>query len=268
MRKELNQLRKISLHHRAVTNCTAHHEMRDLSNRYRDAVLLAKRQHWANYLEDMDTMDIWVANKYLREPAGDGGSPRIPTLKTTNANGQPTEINDNQDKANTFTVTFFPPLPALSNVPEDYVYPPPLPDLPQSTLTQIQHQIQRLSPYKAYGPDETPNIVLQKCYELIADRVLFIFRAILKLGKYYDPWRESITVVLRKPGKPNYETPKAYQPIALLSTLAKVLTAIVAEDISCLAERHSLLPKTHFGGRLGRMTTDAIHYLVQRVKEA
>jgi len=38
--------------------------------------------------------------------------------------------------------------------------------------------------------------------------------------------------VLRKPGKPNYEVPKVYRPIALLSTMAKVLTGIVAEDMS------------------------------------
>jgi hypothetical protein len=125
-----------------------------------------------------------------------------------------------------------------------------------------------LSPYKAYGPDEIANIVLQKCVDVLIDYLLFIYRAILKLGKYYDPWRNFDTVVLRKPGKPNYETPKAYRPIALVSTSAKVLMAIVAEDIGWLAELHQLLQKTHFGGRPGRSTTDAIHYLVQRIKEA
>lgn len=54
----------------------------------------------------------------------------------------------------------------------------------------------------------------------------------------------------------------------LLPTLAKVLTAVVAEDISRLAEEHQLLPKTHFGGHPGRTATDAVHYLVQRIKEA
>ena len=33
-------------------------------------------------------------------------------------------------------------------------------------------------------------------------------------------------------------------------------------------EQHQLLPKTHFGGRPGRTTTDAIHYLVHKVKRA
>jgi len=73
---------------------------------------------------------------------------------------------------------------------------------------------------------------------------------------------------LENPESRTTKCPKAYRPIALLSTLAKVLTAIVAEDIGRLAELHQLLPKTHFGGRPGRSNIDAIHYLVQRIKEA
>ena len=66
----------------------------------------------------------------------------------------------------------------------------------------------------------------------------------------------------------SYIVPKAYRPIALLSTMAKVLTSIIAENISSLEESHQLLPKTHFGGRPGWTTTDAIHYLVHKVKSA
>ena len=53
--------------------------------------------------------------------------------------------------------------------------------------------------------------------------------AIWDRNMYYNPWKEFITVVLCKPGKPRYNTPKVYRPIALLNTLGKVLTSIVAE---------------------------------------
>lgn len=216
----------------------------------------------------MDANDIWVANRYLQNPIGDGGCPRIPTLKTKRADGVKMETNDNQAKVALFADTFFSPPPTSSSVLAEYDYPPPLPDPRQITKEQIERHIRQLSPYKAYGPDEIANIVLQKCIDIVADFLLFIYRAILKKGLYYDPWKNFDTVVLRKLGKLNYEAPKAYRPIALLSTMAKVLIAIVAEDIGRLAELHQLLPKTHFGGRPGRLTTDAIHYLVQRIKEA
>jgi ribonuclease HI/exonuclease III len=268
-RKELRKLRADSYRFRTLTDHPVHKERRELSNKYGNEIQIAKRQHWANYLEEMGANDIWTANKYLSNPVGDGGSPRIPTLRSTNANGETTEVNDNQSKAALFAKTFFPPPPPENTrTPPEHDYPAPLPDPPPITQNQIERHIRRLSPYKAYGPDEIPNIVLQKCADLITDYLLHIYRAVVKLGKYHASWRDFVTVVLRKPGKPNYETPKAYRPIALLSTIAKVLTAIVAEDISRLAEQHQLLPKNHFGGRPGRSTTDAIHYTIQRIKEA
>ena len=75
-------------------------------------------------------------------------------------------------------------------------------------------------------------------------------------------------VVLRKPNKPSYKIPKAYQPIALISTMAKVLTATVTENLSQIAEQHQLLPKNHFGRRPRQSTIDAVHYLINRISMA
>ena len=141
-------------------------------------------------------------------------------------------------------------------------------DPPQISEEQVRRHIAKLSPYKVHGPDNIPNIVLQKCVDILASRLTCIFRAIFELNTYYDPWREFTTVVLKKPGKPNYEVPKAYRPIALISTTAKVLTSIVAENLSRLVEQHRLLPRNHFGGRPGRSTADAVNYLICKINEA
>jgi hypothetical protein len=50
--------------------------------------------------------------------------------------------------------------------------------------------------------------------------------------------------------------------------MAKVLMAIVTEDILYMIEKESLLPTSHYGGRPGRITTDAVHVLVDKVKLA
>ena len=47
--------------------------------------------------------------------------------------------------------------------------------------------------------------------------------------------------------------------------MAKVLTVIVAENLSRVVEQHQLLPKMHFRGRPGRSTADTVHYLVDKV---
>jgi len=116
--------------------------------------------------------------------------------------------------------------------------------------------------------DEMPNIVLKQCVDLLKPYLFHIFRLVLKLKVYIDGWHEVITCVLRKPGNPRYDVPKAYCPIALLNTTAKLLTSIVEEEVSHLTEKHQLLPVTHFGGRLGRTTTDSLHLLTDTIKAA
>jgi len=267
-RKALYRLRSDSYRNRAIVDHPSHRELKIDSNKYGEAIIQAKRKHWTNYLEEMSANEIWTANKYIREPIGDGGHPRIPTLKVKNAEGAEISISSNEEKAETFVKIFFPPPPPPTNEHEDYEYPEPLPDPPQITPEQLHKHLCKVSPYKAHGPDEIPNVVLQRCALLIHERLIRIFQAILNLNIYYDPWREFTTVVLRKPGKPSYIVPKAYRPVALIATMAKILTSIVAEIISDLVETHQLLPKTHFGGRPGRTTTDAVHYLTHKIKEA
>jgi ribonuclease HI/exonuclease III len=267
-RKELNRLRKDSYKNRTLANHPIHRELRRKSRTYGKAIVQAKKDHWTEYLEEMTAGDIWTANKYLKSPVGDGGTSRIPTIRTRDQEGNTTEISNNEDKARTFAKTFFPPAPQREMEEAPPEYPDPLPNPPLPSKRQIDRIIRKLSPFKAPGPDGIPNVVLQKSYNLIADYLSYIYQAVFDLDTFYDPWREFTTIVLKKPDKPNYEIPKAYRPIALISTMAKVLTAIVAENISQLVELHQLIPKTHFGGRPGRTTTDAIHYLVHKVKKA
>ncbi|EIW75359.1 hypothetical protein CONPUDRAFT_42406, partial [Coniophora puteana RWD-64-598 SS2] len=61
-------------------------------------------------------------------------------------------------------------------------------------------------------------------------------RRIGRLRWYPDDWRVFTTVVLRKSGKPDYSVPKAYRPIALVNTMAKLLSAVVTERTSSLLE--------------------------------
>jgi hypothetical protein len=48
--------------------------------------------------------------------------------------------------------------------------------------------------------------------------------------------------------------------------MCKLLTAIIAEQVTLLMEHHNLLPNMHFGGRPGRTTTDSLHILETTVK--
>ena len=102
----------------------------------------------------------------------------------------------------------------------------------------------------------------------VITRLHIIYTAIVNKGWYHTPWKTFTTIVLRKPGKPRYDIPKAYRPIALLNTLSKVLTSIIAEQLTYYSEEHQLLPIQHYGGRPARTTTDAMHVLTYKIKDA
>lgn len=124
------------------------------------------------------------------------------------------------------------------------------------------------NPFKAAGPDGIPNIALQKAVHIIAPALFLILQASLTLGYYPKDWLIFTTITLRKPGKDDYTIPKAYRPIALEATLGKVIESVMAKRLAHLAELHNLLPATHFGGRPGRTTADALMMLTQNIKDA
>jgi len=59
---------------------------------------------------------------------------------------------------------------------------------------------------------------------------------------------------------------KAYQPIALMNMMGKVLSALVVKDLTYMCERYALLPDNHYGGRPECCMTDTMHFLVHKIK--
>jgi len=206
-----------------------------------------------------------MANCYISAPVTDGGKARIPVLKYK-VGRQEISTRTNGKKSNTLAKGFFPLKPAESTDQPSTRYPKQCQGGVKIMADQIQKQLCKLKPYKAPGPDGIPNIVLMKCADLLINRLICIYDAMFKQKLIYKPWKSFITVVLRKPGKPRYDAPKAYRPIALLNTLWKVLMAVIAEQLTFITEKHQLLPANHFGGRPGHTTTDAMHLLANTIK--
>ena len=118
---------------------------------------------------------------------------------------------------------------------------------------------------KAPGPDAILNRLLKYCKALELP-LATLFTACLQTHYHPRAFKVSHTIVLRKPQKPSYNTPKAYRPIALLNTIGKVLEKIMANRLSALAERENLLPESQMGARPHRSTLSAMELLTEQVK--
>jgi ribonuclease HI len=265
MRRRMNKIGRESYKHRDDLTHPKHEEHAQAVKLYDRTVERTKRQHWRDWLERAVDPDIWTVHKYTSAPASDGAKARIPALKHKEGQREVT-ASTNHEKAQALAKSFFPTKPAEAGIPENFNYPKACCQPDQITKEQIAFQIRKLKPYKAPGPDGIPNIVLIRCADLLIDRLYVIYKAMLERNMHYAPWKTFTTVVLRKPGKPRYDVPKAYRPIALLNTTWKVLAAVVADQLTFYSEKYQLIPAHHFGGRPGRTTTDAIHLLIHKIK--
>ena len=264
----MNQLASKAYKFHAVEDHPSHSMFKKAHTEYGVAIKQAKEQHWKIFLEEITGTELWMAHQYMTIPIGDGGKARIPTLWVVEQDGTVSSITSNEEKGAALCRLFFPAKPAQSLILPGSEYPDHITYDFRPSLAQLKHCVARLSPHKATGDDGILNIVLKESLELIVEYLLHMFRATFTLNTYSACWRTWDTIILWKPGKPRYDLPKAYRPIALMNTIGKLLSAMVAEDLSYMCEQYTLLPDSHFRGRPGRCTMDAMHLLVHKIKSA
>ena len=247
---------------------SSHTEAKKARNRYSELINKAKQEHWESWLEGITAKNVWDLHKFTSTPATDGSKTRIPAFRTTDEGGQPHETLDNEGKSKLLHEVFFYLPPADHGVDPNHEYLEVTIDFEEVTDTQIARKAKSLNAYKAPGVNGISNAVLTHCADLLAPRLGPIFRATFNSNHYPTKWKTYKTVVLRKPGKPDYSVPNAYRPIALLDVFAKLLSACVKDIWEYHTEAQNLLPSNQFGGRKGRTATDAVHSLVEFTKQA
>lgn len=178
------------------------------------------------------------------------------------------EVVENEQKADMFHRAFFYKAPEKEREEEEEERPEPAFEWQPITDKEIYMAIAKLKPYKALGLSGIPNIVLMKTKYMIMPYLGPIFRATFKLSVYPKRWKVFKMVVVQKPERDDYSDPNSYWPIALLDTIAKVLSLCVKSKLAYWVEKRGMLLKYQFGGRPGRSTMDSLHMLVSFIKDA
>jgi len=180
----------------------------------------------------------------------DGGQTLIPTLHKKNAQGDVlTSYNTAEKKAIALTTILF--LLRPTNLPhmssDNEPNPSPLP-FTTLALHQVIKQIEKSKPHKAPGNNRICNKVLREASSTLTPCLQICLQAMLQLNYFPRAWHKWITVVLRKPGKPDYTLLKAYRLIALYNTMGKMVSGVITDVAMYLTVQHSLLLACHFGG--------------------
>jgi hypothetical protein len=193
-----------------------------------------------------------------------------PSLKIQDPQMPGTLAETVEQKAEAFRTAFSPkPPPADLSDTDSFQYPQQI-EFPAVTAQEIQEAVRGAKAGKAPGEHGIPNSLWHKLIEIpvILETVVQLFNACINTGYNPSHFQPSITVMLRKQGKSDYQLAKSFRPVALLNTLRKFLEAVVARRISYAAETNGLLPRTHLGGRKGISTDHAIHTIIDRIKTA
>jgi hypothetical protein len=75
----------------------------------------------------------------------------------------------------------------VDNALADVKYPKVCSHAGKITPEQVSMQLKKLKPYKALRPDGIPNIVLTKCADMIVDRLMHIYMALIEEKLSYKP---------------------------------------------------------------------------------
>ena len=255
LRREVNRLRNI---YRRTKSNIYKAAWKTKEKEHDHEIEKARTEKGREFVNKADGKTIWQVKKYITNvpiPAF------IPTLDTNMAT--------NEEKISTLRKAFFPkPPPADLKDIRRAKYLEEVTYEHQVTIRQIRNAVGKLAPEKAPGPDEIANIVIKKTLPLIEQHLRVLMQASIDLGHFPKPFKQTTTVVLRKPGKADYTVTKAYRPIALENTLDKVLETVMADIISYLTETYELLPAQHYGGRPGRSAEDAMMILTENIYKA
>ncbi len=130
---------------------------------------------------------------------------------------------------------------------------------------EISGVIRKSHPFKAASSDGSPFFIL-KC--LRSPLITFfkpLFQAYIDFSYHPSAFRHCNTIPLRKPSKGDYSVLGAWQSIALLNTFGNMLESVIAQRISSLSEKHSLLPAQHMGASPGRSIDTSLDFMVHQI---
>ena len=81
--------------------------------------------------------------------------------------------------------------------------------------------------------------------ENVDQAICLMFNNICNSGVWPRWFKESVSVIIPKPKKTDYTLPKSYRPIALLNTLGKLLTKIIANRLQFDAAAYEVFTLPH-----------------------
>ena len=127
-------------------------------------------------------------------------------------------------------------------------------------LLDIMKHLNSTSP----GHDDISNDFLKLAAPILAPILEPIFNACFRLRYFPKYFKFEKTILLPKPGKKDYKSPKSWRPIALLPAVGKLLEKLLVNRYKQMNIELKLSPVTQHGAA-GKCTTKALQCIISQV---
>ena len=97
-------------------------------------------------------------------------------------------------------------------------------------------------------------------------KLIDIANACINLGHWLSHFKTSMTIIIPKPNKASYNSPKSFHPIILLNTTGKLFKKMIGERLQFLTISNKFIYPCQLGSLKYRSTTDAgiaLTYFIQ-----
>jgi len=139
---------------------------------------------------------------------------------------------------------------------------------PPFSKQEFRDAIAKCSSSSTPGPDHVswrhlkPVIADDICLERVVD----IANACIKYETWPHQFKASISVVIPKPNKDSYNTPKSFRPIVLLNTTGKLVEKVISTRLQYYMTANGFLDPNQLGGIRQQSTTDTGLYLTYIIR--
>ncbi|RXW14339.1 hypothetical protein EST38_g11512 [Candolleomyces aberdarensis] len=229
---------------------------------FRSAVKAAKRTFFDERIEEIATTNKrpWDLMDWVKER-------KNPPCEAIQFNGRPChELNDLWDALhNTYNAASDRPvdLSMLDDLPDE-----PERQWPEFSLLELRQALNACSSRSAPGPDHITWRHLKQILALpeCAGIITALADGCIATGHWPKHFKESMSVIIPKPNKASYSTPKAFRPIVLLNTLGKLIEKMISNRFQHDMIKYDLVDANQMGGVRQRSTEDAGLFLTHLVR--
>ncbi|KAK9887253.1 hypothetical protein WA026_021104 [Henosepilachna vigintioctopunctata] len=139
-------------------------------------------------------------------------------------------------------------------------------EIEEISESEIQDILKNLKTRKAPGPDGIKNQALKYLPEEAIQEITEIARGVFRTEQFPKIWKEAVTIMLHKYGKPTNEA-NSYRPISLLPALSKVIERTLYKRLKSFADSRNILPDHQFGFRTEHSTIYQLARMTEDIKD-